>query len=432
MMEFIYCTRMQIACLLILLVLYHNLFKEGRHLCKLSVYFLLHNVALLAVLFDGLSVYTVNHITMIGKNINMFVHLAFFVFLNVFVFLMFIYLYGKTAGIPKNKKRIKAAVAVELIGLVLVACSMNRLEFKYGKYSDYSMGVPVYISFGLDILFFYGCFILLVVFSSHIEQRKKMGLLSCLGFGAVMSLMQVIFPELLATSLSVTIAMLGVYIHLENPSLKNLEKYHSEMVMGFATLVENRDDNTGGHIKRTSAYVNLILDEMKEKKVHKKELTKDFINSMVKAAPMHDIGKIGIPDSILQKPGKLTDEEFAKMKTHTVLGGEIIQDTFGHLEENSKYADMVYEVAMFHHEKWNGRGYPEGLSGVHIPLCARIMAVADVFDAISAKRCYRDAMPLDKCFEIIQSGSGTDFDPEVVEIFLNARPRVEEIYGRLK
>ena len=259
-----------------------------------------------------------------------------------------------------------------------------------------------------------------------------MGLLSCFGFGAVMTHMQVIFPEFLATSLSVTIAMLGLYIYLENPSLKNLEKYHSEMVMGFATLVENRDDNTGGHIKRTSAYVNLILDEMKEKKVHKKELTKDFINSMIKAAPMHDIGKIGIPDSILQKPGKLTDEEFAKMKTHTVLGGEIIQDTFGHLEENSKYADMVYEVAMFHHEKWNGRGYPEGLSGVHIPLCARIMAVADVFDAISAKRCYRDAMPLDKCFEIIQSGSGTDFDPEVVEIFLNARPRVEEIYGRLK
>lgn len=431
-MDLIHCTRMQASCLFILLILYHNLFKEGKRISKRSVYFLLHNAALIEVIFDGLSSYTVNHMSLVGAKLNMATHFGFFIFMNVFVFLMFIYLYGKTAGIPKNKKRLKVSCAVEIIGLVLVACTMNRLEYRYGKYSDYSMGTPVYISFGLDLLFFYGCFILLFVFSRHIEQNKKLGLISCFGFGAILTLLQAIFPELLSTSLSVTVAMLGIYIHLENPAIRNLEEYHNEMVMGFATLVENRDDNTGGHIKRTSAYVNLILDEMKEKKIHKKELTKDFVNSMVKAAPMHDIGKIGIPDAILQKPGKLTDEEFTKMKTHTVLGGEIIQDTFGHLAENTKYANMVYDVAMFHHEKWNGRGYPEGLSGMHIPLCSRIMAVADVFDAVSAKRCYRDAMPLDKCFEIIQSGSGTDFDPEIVEVFLAARPKVEEIYNRLK
>ena len=432
MFEFLQYAKMQLACLLILLFLSHNLFSEERRLGKVTIYHVLHHVAAIAVLFDGISAYTVNKIHLVGTNVNCFVHLVFFVFLNFFVFLLYIYLYSKTAGVPKNKFKILVPFLIELAGLVLVVSKIGKLEYRYGKFTDYSMGVPVYISFFLDVIFFYGCCVLLLVFSRYVEKRKRLALISCLGFVAVMTAIQGFFPELLCTSLSITIAVIGVYTHLENPAIKNLEKYHNEMVMGFATLVENRDDNTGGHIKRTSAYVNLILDEMKGMKSHRRLLTKDFVNSMIKAAPMHDIGKIGIPDSVLQKPGKLTDEEFAKMKTHTVIGGDIIQETFGHLAENANYANIVYDVAMYHHEKWNGRGYPEGLSGMHIPLCARIMAVADVFDAVSAKRCYRDAMPLDKCFEIIEQGSGTDFDPEIVKVFIEARPKVEEIYNRLK
>lgn len=111
---------------------------------------------------------------------------------------------------------------------------------------------------------------------------------------------------------------------------------------------------------------------------------------------MHDIGKIGVSDEILQKPGKLTADEFEKMKEHTVNGGRIIKDTFGHLLE-VEYESMAYQVARYHHEKWNGNGYPDGLAGEDIPLCARIMAVADVFDAVSSRRCYREAMPLEEC-----------------------------------
>ena len=145
------------------------------------------------------------------------------------------------------------------------------------------------------------------------------------------------------------------------------------------------------------------------------------------AAPMHDIGKIAVPDVVLQKPGKLTDEEFAIIKQHTVNGGKIVMETFGHLGDE-EYAKMAYEVARFHHEKWNGRGYPEGMKEDEIPLCARIMAVADVFDAISEKRCYRDAMPMDKCFAIIKEGSGTDFDPIIADLFVEIRDKVEEIH----
>ena len=116
------------------------------------------------------------------------------------------------------------------------------------------------------------------------------------------------------------------------------------------------------------------------------------------------------------------------MKEHPVIGGKIIKDTFGHLF-NGEYENMAYQVAMYHHEKWNGKGYPEGMCGPEIPLCARIMAVADVFDAVSAKRCYRDAMPLEECYSIIEKGRGTDFDPDIVDAFLLKRDKVEEIYA---
>lgn len=206
-----------------------------------------------------------------------------------------------------------------------------------------------------------------------------------------------------------------------------LSNYHEEMVMGFATLVENKDGSTGGHIKRTTAYVKLLAKELKRRGYYKDVLTKDYMRNLYMAAPMHDIGKISIPDVILQKPGKLTPEEFDTMKTHSVRGGEIVRETFGHLE-NEEYTKMAYEVARYHHEKWNGKGYPEGLKRKEIPLCARIMAIADVFDALSEKRCYREAMPLDKCFEIILEGSGQDFDPLLVEIFMDIREKVEEVH----
>ena len=198
---------------------------------------------------------------------------------------------------------------------------------------------------------------------------------------------------------------------------------HQDMVFGFATLVENRDENTGGHVKRTSRYVELLANEMAKRGLYKDIINEEFVKNLTMAAPMHDIGKIAVPDSILQKPGKLTPEEFETMKTHTVKGGQIIQQTFGHVG-SEQYRQMAYNVARFHHEKWNGMGYPDKLAGDNIPLCSRIMAVADVFDAVSQKRCYRDAMPLDECFAIIQNGRGTDFDPQIVDVFMEIKEKV--------
>lgn len=205
--------------------------------------------------------------------------------------------------------------------------------------------------------------------------------------------------------------------------------YNRDMIYGFATLVENRDESTGGHIKRTSIYVRLLAEELQREDIYSDIITDEFINCISMVAPLHDIGKISIPDSILQKPGRLTDEEFDIMKSHSAKGGNIIKETFAHIgDENHK--EMAYKVARSHHEKWNGRGYPDGLSGEDIPLPARIMAIADVFDAVSEKRCYRDAMPLEKCFSIIEEGRDRDFDPVLVDAFMNIREEVTQVHDK--
>ena len=143
---------------------------------------------------------------------------------------------------------------------------------------------------------------------------------------------------------------------------------------------------------------------------------------------MHDLGKISTPDYILQKPGKLTDEEFEVMKKHAAKGGEIILDTFGGINDK-EFLDIAYNVARYHHEKWDGTGYPDKLKGEDIPLCARIMAIADVFDAVSAPRCYRPALPLETCFKIIEDGMGKHFDPALAKLFLEQRDKVTEVYN---
>ena len=200
----------------------------------------------------------------------------------------------------------------------------------------------------------------------------------------------------------------------------------SGMITFMAEVVENRDDNTGGHIRRTAKYVEVIARELKKKSVYSDILTDRYIEDMITSAPLHDIGKIHIPDAVLNKPGKLDDDEFATMKTHTTAGEELLIRAKSELGE-SEYLNMAVEMAAYHHEKWNGQGYPYGKSGKEIPLCARIMAVADVFDALTSKRCYKKAMPLEKAYAIIREGSGTHFDPEIVEAFFAASEDIEKM-----
>ncbi len=200
---------------------------------------------------------------------------------------------------------------------------------------------------------------------------------------------------------------------------ERVSRMQSGMITFMAEVVENRDDNTGGHIRRTAEYVESIAKELKRQGTYSDILTDRYMSDMVVAAPLHDIGKIHISDAVLNKPGKLTEEEFEIMKTHTTAGEKLLIHAKEELGE-SEYLNTAVEMAAYHHEWWNGKGYPYGISGEEIPLCARIMAVADVFDALTSKRCYKNAMPLEKACVIIREESGTHFDPAVVEAFFSA------------
>lgn len=199
------------------------------------------------------------------------------------------------------------------------------------------------------------------------------------------------------------------------------------MVLGMADMVESRDHNTGGHIKRTSEVIKAFARRLE---LYHNELKLDpaFLHQVVKAAPMHDLGKIAVDDAVLRKPGKYTDEEYAQMKKHAEEGARIVESILTGVEDDS-FVEIARNIAHYHHEKWNGQGYPSGLSKTDIPLEARIMALADVFDALVSKRCYKEAFSYQKAFSIIEESLGEHFDPVLGKIFLECRTDLETLYN---
>lgn len=198
------------------------------------------------------------------------------------------------------------------------------------------------------------------------------------------------------------------------------------MVLGMATMVESRDNSTGGHIRRTSRVVEIFSDRLSGC-LDEFGISEEFLQMVIKAAPMHDLGKIAVPDSVLQKQGKFTAEEYEIMKQHSAEGARIVNDILKGVE-SEEFVRVAVNVAHYHHEKWNGQGYPTGISGEEIPIEARIMALADVFDALVSKRCYKDAYSFDTAFGIIEESLGTQFDPELGRVFLTCRKELEQFY----
>ncbi len=214
-------------------------------------------------------------------------------------------------------------------------------------------------------------------------------------------------------------------IQRQNAQITRLQ---SGLIMVLADMVESRDKCTGNHVRNTASYVRLILEHMQKKGLYPDILTDAYIEDVVSSAPLHDVGKIQVPDALLNKPGKLTDEEFALMKQHTVAGGEIIDSAIEQVADaSSGYLNEARKLTVYHHERWDGKGYPCGIKGEEIPLSARVMAVADVFDALVSRRSYKEGFPVDKALSIIREESGTHFDPEVVEAFLECESEARAI-----
>lgn len=208
--------------------------------------------------------------------------------------------------------------------------------------------------------------------------------------------------------------------------LEHIQEMQDQIIIGISDIVESRDNSTGGHVKRTSEAVRIFMDQL-EKESAEFHMTKRYVENIIKAAPMHDLGKIAVEDYILKKPGRFTDAEFALMKVHATVGAQIVEKALNGVEDGA-FMDVAKNMAQYHHEKWNGKGYPDGLSGEEIPLEARIMALADVFDALVSKRCYKERYSYDEAFRIIEDSLGSHFDPELGKAFLNCRKELEAYY----
>ena len=264
-------------------------------------------------------------------------------------------------------------------------------------------------------------------------QDEKMGL----EFGASDYITKPIYPPILLARVKTQLENKAAadFLKDHNEFLeKEIQKRTSEIVaiqdvtiFAMASLAETRDNETGNHIRRTSNYVRVLAKKLQTHPKFKEYLTDEMINTLYKSAPLHDIWKIGIPDHILLKPGKLTPEEFEVMKTHTTLGKEAIEHAENQLGFQVDFLKTAKEIAYSHQEKYDGSGYPLGLKADEIPISARLMTVADVYDALISKRVYKESFDLNLAIEIMKDGRGTHFDPDMLDAFLEVKDEFEKI-----
>lgn len=205
--------------------------------------------------------------------------------------------------------------------------------------------------------------------------------------------------------------------NMVNEQVKEISELQMSTIFAMAKLSEYRDIETGIHLERVRSYCRILGDRLREQGLFPLTVNQRFVYLIHEASPLHDIGKVGVPDAVLLKPGRLTSEEFDIIKTHTTIGAQALEAVRKQYPHN-EFLAMGIEIALSHHEKWNGGGYPNGLSGETIPLSARIMAIADVYDALTSKRVYKESMSHEKSIEIISAERGEQFDPQLVDAFI--------------
>jgi len=270
------------------------------------------------------------------------------------------------------------------------------------------------------------------------EEQERKGL----ELGAVDYITKPIKPVVMLARVKaqLTLKFAQDFLHNKNDFLEaEIERRMAEnqviqnvSIRALAHLAETRDPETGEHIKRTQSYIEVLAKQLQHHSRFSDMLTEHYISLLIKSAPLHDIGKVGIPDNVLLKPGPLNEDEWAIMRTHAEIGGHAIELAENDIHQPVEFLTLAKEIAHWHHERWDGRGYPDGLAGDDIPISARFMALADVFDAITSKRVYKDAIPLDEARDIIIAGRGQHFDPDIVDAFLARFNEFTEIYLRFQ
>ena len=422
--------KLQIGCMVIVLLVFVLYFRERhqqKNMKRMKCFERLLIFSFVYFILDIVTVYTVNHPDTVPVALNNALHLLYLWVIDRCLLDVFLYV-ATMLEVPltSNKWR-RLAFLPHYLGSLVMLFGISGIEYVEGSISNYSMGVSVIVCYVMVIYYLGLAYYVWIKNKDNLPKRSRVNFLICVPVFMGAIFVQMIFPDALITSLAITSIILVAYCAMENAANGELIQYHEEVIYAFADVIEGRDGSTGEHVKRTVAYVKIIVDALKENGIYVENLDNEYLDFLMRAAPMHDFGKIAVTDTVLQKPGRLTSDEYEVMKTHTIRGADMIKASLAALEEPG-YITIAWQVARHHHERWDGSGYPDGLHGEMIPLCARVVAVADVFDAVSQDRCYRGAMSLDESFAIIEQGAGTQFDPLIAKVFLQMRDKVEEVF----
>ena len=284
-----------------------------------------------------------------------------------------------------------------------------------------------------------------IIFISNDDDEKS--IVKCFNAGAAEVICSPFKPYEVKARVLTHIKMFVLQNQIEEKNLqlentveiqsKTINEMQMATIFSLAKLAQSRDDETGNHLERVQKYCCALAKQLSVNEKYKNIVNDNFIKNIVYASPLHDIGKVAIPDAILLKPGKFTPEEFEEMKKHTILGAKTLEDVYKQFPSNSsnEFLKMGIEIAKYHHERWDGKGYPEGLAGEEIPLSARIMAIADVYDALSSKRVYKEAFHHKRCMEILIEGRGSQFDSDLIDAFIEIQEDfalINQLYNGIK
>lgn len=326
----------------------------------------------------------------------------------------------------------KRSRPVGILGLAHVILEIILAPFgkiiRFDEAGIYHRGEWYWLYIAVYTVSFFYMLIMFVNLSRRFRNRDLVTL-----FSALFSILCGVVPSVINSSIrtafmGITITAIILYIYYEGLTMQDmaadiLTKKHllvsnqEKIIIGIADLIESRDVNTGTHVKHTAGYVKFLTNEAMKAGIYPETINAAFAERIIRAAPLHDIGKIAIPDSILLKPGKFTEEEFEIMKRHAPEGGRIVLSLLDGITDEESLR-ITFDVANYHHERWDGTGYPEGLSGENIPVCARIMAIADVYDALTMERVYKEAVSPAEALQIIEEASGKQFDPLLAPLFV--------------
>lgn len=338
--------------------------------------------------------------------------------------------------------------------VMLAITPYTNLLYTIDENNIYSRGTHFYLILVTQILLYADIVTYLLINRKTITRRHSILIGSFIFFPQIAQIVQLFNYGISIINAGYSMAFLMMFIHTSRDMEQNLEtaevtldekenelndklseienskvqfiKMQNHTIESLSNLVENRDEDTGEHVRRTRAYVELLAIQLMKNGHYSNILTPRYVRFLKRAAPMHDIGKIVVPDAILKKPGRLTHSEFLQMKRHASEGGRIVHEILDGYED-PEYIQITADIATHHHEKWNGTGYPGKLVGEAIPLSARIMAIADVFDALVSPRVYKSPMSYDEAFQIIEEGIGVHFDPVIAKEFLNIKEKAAAI-----